>query len=178
LGRIVAKSMLTQGDGPARWLRGWALAQAGKGREGLRLIREGLEIHVRLGMVAGNAETLGYAAEALVLKQDWVHADRQLDEALSLADRIGERVAYPYLLRLRAEVAVQGSAERGREIFCESLAEARRHKAPLDEIKALIALKKHGLANTHERAALRHVYERFEEGLDLPVLRAARQLLK
>jgi DNA-binding winged helix-turn-helix (wHTH) protein/tetratricopeptide (TPR) repeat protein len=178
LGRIVAKSMLTQGDGPARWLRGWALAQAGKAREGHRLIREGYEVHARLGMFAGNAETLGYAAEALVLAQDWVHADRQLDEAMRLADRLGEHVAYPYLLRLRAEVALQGSAERGREIFCESLAAARRQKAPFDEIKTLIALKKHKLTITHDRVTLRHVYESFREGLELPVLKVARELLK
>jgi DNA-binding winged helix-turn-helix (wHTH) protein/tetratricopeptide (TPR) repeat protein len=153
LGRVVAKSMLTQGEGPARWLRGWALAQAGKAREGHRLIREGFEMHERLSMFAGNTETLGYAAEALVLARDWIHADRQLDDAMALGERIGEFAMYPYLLRLRAEVAVgQDDPPKARELLRESLKVAHRQRATLDELKALTALCKHGLASRCLRA--------------------------
>src|SRR4030095_4592439 len=81
LARIVDASMLTQGMGPAKWLKGWALAHAGSPRDGHRLIREGYEVHARIGMYAGNTETLGYAAMALVLAGDWEQAELQIEES-------------------------------------------------------------------------------------------------
>jgi hypothetical protein len=164
--------MLTQGGGPAHWLRGWALARHGNPREGHRQVRLGYEIHARLDMYAGNTETLGYAAETLVLAEDWVHAERQISEALELADRIHEHVMYPYLLRLRARIALaQEGPEKARETLYGALEAARRQRSNLEEILALSELVKQGLATQFERGALRHVYDAFPEGRDLPFLR-------
>jgi tetratricopeptide (TPR) repeat protein len=179
LSSVVERSMLTQGGGPALWLRGWALARQGDPREGYRLVRQGFDIHARLEMFAGNTETLGYAAETLVLAGDWDGADRQLDEALALADRIHEHVMVPYLLRLRARVAkARESDARCREILLQSLAEARRQDSPFDELKSFVELVKQGLATPSERRALARTYASFPEGRDLPFLKEAARLLE
>jgi hypothetical protein len=172
LARVVEASMLTQGAGPARWLRGWATAHLGNPREGHRLIREGFEIHAKLGMFAGNTETLGYSAKALVLARDWDAAARQLDEALGLADRMGERATYAYLLRVRSEVvAAREGPDRARDVLHEALTAARRQQSRLDELKVLNYYCRQGLAEDTEREALRRAYEAFPEGRELPFLK-------
>ena len=91
---------------PARqWFRGWADARNGRPHEGYRLIREAYEQNTRLGMRAGASEVLGYAAEALLLAGDAEGAQAQLQEALQIADELGERVYLPQLLLLQAAIA-------------------------------------------------------------------------
>jgi DNA-binding winged helix-turn-helix (wHTH) protein/tetratricopeptide (TPR) repeat protein/Cdc6-like AAA superfamily ATPase len=170
---VVDKSMLMQGGGPARWLRGWATSHLGDPATGYRLIREGYALYEGLGMFAGNTETLGYAAKALMLGGRWSEADCVLDEAQALADRIHEHAMYPYLLRLRAEVALQQSRDRGRELWLESLAMARRQGAPYDQMKALVSLCKHGLAGNTERDALRQLFGQLTQARDLPFMQRA-----
>ena len=68
---LVDEFALAQGRTASRWFRGWANARMGEPREGYRRIREGYEENTRLGMLAGASETLGYAAEALMLAVDW-----------------------------------------------------------------------------------------------------------
>lgn len=179
LEKLVEKSMLTQGMGPAKWLRGWAMAHDGNPREGHKLIREGYEAHAKLGMFAGNTETLGYAAMALVLAQDWVNAERQIDEALELADRIHEHVMTPYLLRLRGHIAtVQGGAERTREILLRALAAARLQAAPFDELKCLFLINKFGVGSKFDRAAMQGLYDSLTEGRDMPFMKKVAELLR
>jgi tetratricopeptide (TPR) repeat protein len=178
LATLVEKTMLTQGMGPAKWLRGWALAHGGEPREGYKLIRSGYEAHAALGMFAGNTETLGYAAMALVLAGDWQAADRQIDEALALADRIQEHVMTPYLLRLRAHVAItQHRDDAARAALVDALAAARRQAAPFEELKCLYLMKKHGLTTQSERDALSAVFGAVTEGRDLPFMQKVAELL-
>lgn len=176
--RVVEKSMLMQGMGPAKWLLGWAMAHEGNPREGHALIREGYEMHAKLGMYAGNTETLGYAAMALVLAQDWAAAARQIDEALELADRIHEHVMTPYLLRLRAHVTIaQGDGDRARAILQQALEAARAQAAPFDELKCLFLINKYGLGGNDELATLRGLYDQLVEGRDLPFMKKVAELL-
>jgi tetratricopeptide (TPR) repeat protein len=69
----------------SRWFSGWAEARMGAPLEGYGKIREAHEANVKLGMMAGASETLGYAAEALLLSGDWRAAQQQLDEAMAIA---------------------------------------------------------------------------------------------
>ena len=66
-------------------------------RDGYRRIREAYEDNTRLGMLAGGSEVLGYATEALVLAGDWDGAQHELEDALQVADTLGERVYLPQL---------------------------------------------------------------------------------
>jgi DNA-binding winged helix-turn-helix (wHTH) protein/tetratricopeptide (TPR) repeat protein len=169
--RVVESSMLMQGMGPAKWLKGWALAHQGSPLEGHRLIREGYEAHARLGMYAGNTETLGYAAMALVLAGDWEQAERQIEESLALAERIDERVMYPYLLRLRGLTALtRGSRERGQEMLVEALAAARAQAAPYEELKCLYLMEKERLVPDSEAGAMRRIFESLTQGRRTPFM--------
>ena len=153
------------------------MAHQGDPVGGYRLIREGYEIHSRIGMYAGNTETLGYAAEALLIAAEWTRADRELDEAMTLAERIGEFALYPYLLRLRGELALRDGRDRAREHLGASLALARSQGGKIDELKALVSLCKHGLATLDERAALRRVFDTFALGRDVPFMEIAAAFL-
>ena len=113
-----------------RWFRGWAEAQLGDPRAGYRLIREGYEQAVRLGIRAWASETLGYAAEALARAGDWIAARRELDEAMQCADAIGEREYLTQLLLLDARIAdALGEPDRARESMRQAVAEARAQEA-------------------------------------------------
>ncbi len=52
------------------------------------------------GMSTGNTSTLGYAADALVLAGDLDGAERQLDQAMELIQRMKERAEPPNILLL------------------------------------------------------------------------------
>ena len=56
-------------------------------------------------MIAGSSETLGYAAEALVLHGDLDGAEEQLRQALEIVDTYGERIYLPQLLLTEAAIA-------------------------------------------------------------------------
>ena len=114
---LVDEFSLAHGQTACRWFRGWAEARKGRPREGYRLIREAYEQNTRLGMRAGASEVLGYAAEALLLAGDVEGAQAQLEEALQIADELGERVYLPQLLLLEArDRACAGPARGGRGV--------------------------------------------------------------
>jgi tetratricopeptide (TPR) repeat protein len=175
---VVEQNMLTHGEGPARWLRGWAMAHLGSPRDGYRLIREGFGCHERHGAFAGNTETLGYAAEALMLAGDWDAAQRQLDEMEALAKRIDEPAQDCNLLLMRARIA---TAKReplvARKFMEEALAVARAQESPLYELNALTAICEHESAGASELEALRASYAALPEGHDIQMARRAAALL-
>jgi tetratricopeptide (TPR) repeat protein len=78
-----------------RWFRGWADARMGQPLEGYRRIREAYDENRQLGMLAGGSETLGYAAEALLLAGNYDAAEHELEEALEIVQAHGERVYLP-----------------------------------------------------------------------------------
>jgi tetratricopeptide (TPR) repeat protein len=175
---IVDDSALAQARAAHRWFRGWAQAQLGDPREGYRLIREGYEENVRLGMLSGASEVLGYAAEALVLAGDWSAARQQLDEAMQTADTLGERVYLPQLLLLEARIAdTRREPARAREWIRQALAEARAQEARWLELTALLALCEREDATAEDVQALASLIDQLTEGLDTAPVARARVLL-
>jgi tetratricopeptide (TPR) repeat protein len=135
---LVEEQALAQGQPACQWFRGWVQARRGEPREGYRRIREGYEANVRVGMLAGGSETLGYGAEALVLAGDWDAAETQLREALQFADAHGERVYLPQLYLIEAAIARgRGQADAARAAVGRAVAEARAQEAPWLEQLAL-----------------------------------------
>ena len=129
---------------PAQWFRGWAEARNGRPQEGHRLIREAYDHNTRLGMRAGASEVLGYAAEALLLAGDVEGAQAQLQEALQIADELGEGVYLPQLLLLQAAIArAQRRPEAGTASVRRAVEEARKQQAPWLELLALVDLCAH-----------------------------------
>jgi hypothetical protein len=115
-----------EGKAAALWFRGWAEAHLGDPRAGYRLIREGYEQVRRCGMKAYAGETLGYAAEALLLAGDGAAARKQIEEARQSAEAAEDRSCLPRLLMLEARVAdALGEGRRARDSLHEAVAEAR-----------------------------------------------------
>jgi DNA-binding winged helix-turn-helix (wHTH) protein/tetratricopeptide (TPR) repeat protein len=176
--QIVAKTSVSQGDGPSRYLRGWALAHQGQPREGLELIRDGLARHLRIGMIASSTEVMGYAIEALVLAREWQAADTELAQTFARARELDEHVYVPVLLLLQARVA-QGLGDERRAYGClqEAVRTARSQEAWGFELKAAIALAEHASSTDADRDELAELLARLTEGYDTPDFMRAREAL-
>ena len=167
-----------EGKAAALWFRGWAEAHLGDPRAGYRLIREGYERVRRCGMKAYAGETLGYAAEALLLAGDWAAARKQIEEARQSAEAADDRSCLPRLLMLEARVAdALGEGRRARDSLQEAVAEASTQEAAWLELQARLAICERDDATVGEVAALRELVEGLSEGLDTPTVARARALV-
>jgi DNA-binding winged helix-turn-helix (wHTH) protein/tetratricopeptide (TPR) repeat protein len=176
--QIVAKTTVSQADGPSRYLRGWAMAQQGNPRDGLERIRDGLARHLRIGMISSSTEVMGYAADALLLAGDLDGAAQELDAAFARAEEIGEKYYLPILLMLRARLAqARGDGAAGYRWLTEAVKLAREQEAPGFELKAACALAEHPASTTGDRDALGYLVASLAEGRDIPDMRRARELI-
>jgi hypothetical protein len=149
----------------------------GRPREGHRRIREAIEESMRLGMLAGGSENLGYAVEALVLAGDWKAARDELEEALRFADTHEERVYLPQLFLLAATIARGlGDADAAPAAVRRAVAEARAQEAPWLELMALVELCERDYATADERNALAALVERLPEAAETTVAARVRAL--
>ena len=178
LAKLMETAMLPQGVGPSLWLRGLAEARRGDPRTGHERIMKGYESHARLGMYCGCAEVLGYATEALILAEDWAAARRQVEEALSLANRINDRIAIPDLFLLQARIELAGKdVASARRAMLAGLQEARTQEARWYELTALLALAELADSGPEDLAALETAHRQMTEGLDTQLYRRAGELL-
>src|SRR4029450_1756192 len=144
LHRLVEESDLGFGRAAWRWFSGWADARNAEPREGFRRIREAYEDNTRRGMLAGGSETLGYAAEALLLAGELDEAGRQVEEALQIADNRRERVYLPQLFMIEAAIArARGESGVFNAAARRAVAEARAQETPWLELLALVELCEH-----------------------------------
>ena len=168
-----------QGRATHSWLRGWAKAQLEDADAGYRLIKEGYEQALRLGMRASASQTLGYAAEALTRAGDWTGARRELEEAMRCAEAVGERLNLPQLLLLDARIAdALGESDRSRESVRQALAEARTQEAPWLELLALSELCRHDDATASDRRSLAAILNQLPEASDTNAVRNAQALVQ
>jgi tetratricopeptide (TPR) repeat protein len=169
---------LAHGRTACRWFSGWATARMGAPLEGYRRIREAHESNVRLGMLAGASETLGYAAEALLLSGDWRAAQQQLEEAVTIARRSGELVYQTQLSLLEAAIArARGDGEMAEAAHRRAVVEARAQGAPWLELLTLLALCESVHATDADRAMLATIVEQLPEATDTSAVQRARTLL-
>jgi DNA-binding winged helix-turn-helix (wHTH) protein/tetratricopeptide (TPR) repeat protein len=176
---LVDEFSLPHGHTAAQWFRGWAEARNGRSQEGYRLIREAYDHNTRLGMRAGASEVLGYAAEALLLAGDVEGAPAQLQEALQIADELGEGVYLPQLLLLQAAIErVQKRLGAATASMRRAVEKAREQQAPWLELIALVELCAHGSASTAERQALAALVDQLPEAAGTEPVVRARTLLQ
>jgi tetratricopeptide (TPR) repeat protein len=175
---LVDEFALAQGRTACRWFRGWADARMGEPRDGHRRIREAYEENTRLGMLAGASEDLGYAAEALVLAGDWDAAQHELEEALQIVNRHGERVYLPQLFLIEAAIA-RGRSESAvaHASVRRAIAEARAQEAPWLELMALLELCEYDGATAEDRQALAALVDQLPEAINTTAVKRARALL-
>jgi hypothetical protein len=176
---LVDEFALAHGRTACRWFRGWADARMGAARDGYQRIRDAYEDNARLGMLVGASETLGYATEALLLAGDLDGAQKQLEEALHIADKLGERVYLPQLYLMEAAIA-RGRRQRtaAEHAVRRAIAEARAQEAPWLELMALIELRDREGATAQDRRALATLVDQLPEARDTTAVERARALLE
>jgi len=176
---LVDEHSLALGHAPCRWWRGWADARGGSPGDGYRSIRAAFEEHAGLGMRSGTSEVLGYAAEAMLLAGDCDTAKAELEEALRVADELGERVYLPQLFLLDAAIArAQGCPYASGVAVRRSVQEARAQGAPWLELLALVELCEQYDATDQERQALVALVEQLPEAEGSEQMKRARLLLQ
>ncbi len=172
---LVDESEVAQGRTACRWFTGWADARMGRARDGYRRIREAYEDNTQLGMLAGGSEVLGYATEALVLAGDWDGAQHELEDALQVANTLGERVYLPQLFVMQAAIArARGDRAAADAAIRRAIAEARAQEAPWLELMALIELCDRHCATAKDRRALAALVDQLPEALDTAAVARAR----
>lgn len=179
LQQLVTEHAVVEGEGPARWLRGWALARLGQPEAGYALIVDGYQRAFSLGRIgAGLAAVLGAAADAAALCGRWDDAQARLDEALALARRVGDRILLPDLRLLQARIAHgRGDGAAALASLREALLEARVQQAGWSELAALVALCASGAAQAADVEALAQLRARCTEGATTALVRRADAVL-
>jgi DNA-binding winged helix-turn-helix (wHTH) protein/tetratricopeptide (TPR) repeat protein len=175
---LVESFSLTQGVAAHQWFRGWANARSGREREGFRAIREAYDRNRAIGMIAGSSETLGYAAEALLLDGDWRGAQEQLGQAFAIVNDFGERIYVPQLLLLEGAIAQSRGDPAGAEAAIRrAVQEAQDQGAAWLRLIALASLCERNAATSEERAALAALVDGLGETKGTTVHARARGLL-
>jgi DNA-binding winged helix-turn-helix (wHTH) protein/tetratricopeptide (TPR) repeat protein len=175
---LVDKFALAHGLSASRWFRAWADARLERSGDAFRRIRDAYEENVGLGMLSGATETLGYAAEALLLAGDPQGAREQLGDALQVAERLGERIYLPQLHLLNARtLEALGERDAAGESIRRAVDEARAQRAPWLEMLALSALCERPGATAEVRASLRAALGRIRGGEETEPVTAARALV-
>ena len=175
---LVEEFSLTQGSAAHQWFRGWADARTGRALEGFRRIREAYDRNRTIGMIAGSSETLGYAAEALLLEGDWRRAQEQLEQALTIVNEYGERIYLPQLLLMEGAIAsARGEPDVADAATRHAVQAAREQGAAWLELLALTVLCERAGASDKDRRALTLLVEQLHEASETPALARARALL-
>jgi DNA-binding winged helix-turn-helix (wHTH) protein/tetratricopeptide (TPR) repeat protein len=178
MGMLVETYALGLGRTVFSWLRGWALARTGRPAEGFSLIREAYEQNVRLGMLSGGSEVLGYGAEALLLAGDLEAAEAQLAEAFRVAETLGERIYLPELFVIEASLArTRGKPRDAEAALRRALAEAREQQAPWLELAPLAELCAARGASRGDREELAALIDRMPEAKHTQAVARARAIL-
>jgi predicted ATPase len=164
-------------------LRGWALVQQGRAKEGIGQMRQGLRAFRATGAEEGRPYFLSLLAEAHGTLGEPEAGLTILTEALTLMDTTGERVWEPELYRLKGELLLQCSSDNQAEAetcFHKALDIARSQQAKSFELRTATSLARLWQQQGKRQEAyalLAPVYGWFTEGFDTADLQDAKALL-
>jgi predicted ATPase len=169
--------------------RGWLVAEAGHGEDGLAQIRQGLGMYQAIGAELGRPTFLGVLAEVCAELGRTEEGLAAVDEALALGEATGMHAWDAELHRRRGELLLQRdesarrpSAARDAEAcFLAAIEIARRQQTKSFELRAAMSLSR--LWRRLERASQAHtrlaeIYRWFSEGFGTPDLTDAKALLE
>ena len=176
---LVEEFGLTQGESASRWFRAWADVRRGHPLDGFRQIRAAYEKNTSLGMISGGSETLGYAAEALVLHGDLDGAQEQLRQAFEIVNTYGERIYLPQLLLTEAAInRARGRPAEAEASIRRAVAETSAQGVPWLELLALTELCECGSAGVDDYRTLGALVARLGEASDTPAFSRAESVLE
>jgi predicted ATPase len=126
-------------------VRGWSLAEQGRGAEGTAQIHQGLAVSRASGIQAGLPYHLALLAEAYGKAGQGEEGLRVLAKALTMVNDSGERNYEAELYRLKGELLLQQAAESGDEAetcFRQALDIAHQQQAKSLELRAAMSLSR------------------------------------
>ena len=164
-----------------RIFRGWLRVNNGDVADGMALLRDGIAAYRSSAQEAWTPHYIALFAKACEIAGEIEEALAQLDNALHIVERTGERWFEAELHRQKGELLLrQGHAEAAEELYRKALGIAREQEAKLWELPAAVSLARlrgdQGRRG-EARDLLAPVYGWFTEGFDTPDLKEAKALL-
>ena len=162
---------------------GWALAEQGRGAEGIAQIHHGLATRQVIGLELTQPVHLTMLAEAYERVGQPTEGLTVLADALTRVDTTGERWREVELHWLRGELLLAISAENHREAeacFRQALTIAHQQQAKSLELRTAMSLSRLWQQQgkcTEARHLLAEIYDWFTEGFDTKDLQEAKVLL-
>jgi predicted ATPase/class 3 adenylate cyclase len=162
--------------------RGWSKVVSGDFVEGMGLLRSGSSAYSDTGAETRISFHIALLAKALEFAEQVEEASSLADDALQIAERIGERWFAAELYRHKGQLLLrQGEIEGGIELYRQALTIAKEQEAKLWELRAAVSLAR--LCREQSRRAeardlLAPIYGWFTEGFDTQDLRGAKALLE
>jgi predicted ATPase len=178
---VVTEQSFPLWDAQRTIFRGWVTVKNGDVAEGTSLLRHGSTAYRATGaemfmphyiaLLAGACEIAGQIKEAMT----------QLNDALQIAERTGERWLAAELYRHKGQLLLrQGHSEAAEQLFRKALSIAQEQQAKLWELRAVVSLarlRRDQGRHTEARDLLAPVYRWFTEGFGTPDLKEAKVLL-
>ena len=164
-------------------LRGWALSEQGKIKEGLAEERQGLEAYSSTGSMLAQPYFLALQAETYRKGGQIEEGIEVLIETLAMLDKSGERWWEAELHRLKGELLLVVSSNnylQAEACFNKAFEIACRQSAKSLELRAAMSLGRLWQQKGKKEKArqmLAEVYAWFTEGFDTPDLKEAGRLL-
>lgn len=155
-------------------LRGWAIAECGDVRDGIAILREGLESFHATGSVTYRTYFLSLLAELLAREGQASPALTVVDEALTLIGQTSERLYEAELHRIRGVLLnASGDTVAAEACLREAIRVAREQNAKALELRAVMSLVR---LNRKHSPMLAEILGWFTEGFDTPDLQEAKEL--
>lgn len=183
--RIEAAITLATEQGLTRWalqggvLKGWLLAQQGKGQEGILQLRQGATVAVR-----EQSHCAALLAEAYGKEGQTEEGLRVVAEELARVQTTGMRFYEAELNRIKGELLLRQTVpdeEEAEGCFQKALEVARSQSAKSLELRgamSLCRLWQRQAKKVEARQLLAEIYGWFTEGFDTADLKAAKALLE
>jgi predicted ATPase len=165
-------------------LHGWTLAHQGQVKEGIEQIHQGLVAYRATGAEAMRPYFLALLAEAYGTTGEPEAGLTALTEALTQADKTGERWWEPELYRLKGALLLQqnsGNQAEAEACFQQAIRIAHSQQAKSLELRAATSLARLWQQQGKRQEAhdlLAPVYGWFTEGFDTADLKDAKTLLE
>ncbi len=161
--------------------RGWVKVKNGDVTEGISLLRSGLRAFHATGTEVWMSYYIALLARACQVAGQVEQGLAQLDDALQIVGRTGERWFAAELNRHKGEMLLrQGHSEAAEELYRKALSIAREQEAKLWELRAAASLARlHRDQGRHieARDLLAPIYGWFTEGFGTRDLKEAKALL-
>jgi predicted ATPase len=161
--------------------RGWVKVKNGDVAEGISLLRSGSTAYRATGARVWMPYHIALLARAYEIAGQIEEGLTQLDDALQIVERTGERWLDAELYRQKGQLLLrQGHSAAAEELYRKALSIAGEQEAKLWELRAagsLARLRRVQGRRAEARDLLAPVYDWFTEGFDTPDLKEAKGLL-